>query len=134
MYKAPEMDSNKNAAAPLSLLDVGKCRIMNMVDFSSIWIFGPLQSRATPGTNHIRSWEPMPQDCYHACLSQFGSVIVSSLSLPSLYPHTLYKRSQHLAPRLQQRVSDDNLQEALQAFPPVLNHIVREAIREDFAR
>lgn len=70
---------------------------------------------------------------YHACLSQFGSVVVSSLFLHSRNPHTLYKCRQHFTARLQQWVSHDNLQEALKTFPPVLNHIVGEAICEHLA-
>jgi hypothetical protein len=47
---------------------------------------------------------------------------------------TLNKGGQHLAARLQQRVSDDNLQEALKAFAAVFNHVVGEAVRQDLAR
>lgn len=43
---------------------------------------------------------------------------------------TLHKTCQHLAPRLQQRVSNHDLQKPLQSFPPVLNHVVAEPVRE----
>lgn len=46
---------------------------------------------------------------------------------------TLDKRGQDLAPRLQERVADDNLQEALQAFATVLDDVVGEAVGEDLA-
>lgn len=51
-----------------------------------------------------------------------------------MYPQTLYKCRQHLTARLQQWMSNDNLQEPLQPLPPVLNHIVREAVGQDLAR
>lgn len=47
--------------------------------------------------------------------------------------HTLNKRRQHLAPSLQQRVPNHNLQKLLQPCPPVLNDIVAEAVGEDLA-
>lgn len=47
---------------------------------------------------------------------------------------TLYETSQNLTPSLQKRMSDHDLQEALQALPPVLDDIVTKAIREDLAR
>jgi hypothetical protein len=47
---------------------------------------------------------------------------------------TLNKGCQHLAARLQQRVSDDNLQEALEALAAVLDHVVGEAVCQDLAR
>ena len=76
---------------------------------------------------------------YQAFRSQFGSSrpYSSASHSPNDNRHlissaklTLHKRPQNLTPRLQQRMSHDNLQEALQAFPPMLNHIVREPIRE----
>ena len=48
--------------------------------------------------------------------------------------HTLHKTRHNLTPRLQQRMPNHNLQEALQAFPPVLNHVVRESVGKDLAR
>jgi hypothetical protein len=42
----------------------------------------------------------------------------------------LHKCSKNLAARLQQRVSDNDLQELLEAGPPALNHIVTEPVRE----
>lgn len=47
---------------------------------------------------------------------------------------TLHETRQHLAPRLQQWVSNDNLHESLQALPAMLNHVVTEAIGKDLAR
>jgi len=46
---------------------------------------------------------------------------------------TLHKSRQHLAPRLQQRVSHHDLHEPLQPLSPVLDHIVAEAIRKDLS-
>ena len=46
---------------------------------------------------------------------------------------TLHKTGQHFTTRLQQRVAYHNLQEALQSLPPVLNDIVAESIRKNFA-
>jgi hypothetical protein len=46
----------------------------------------------------------------------------------------LYECRQNLAASLQQRVASYYLQKALQAYPPVLNHIVRETVCEDLAR
>jgi len=34
---------------------------------------------------------------------------------------------------LEERVSDDDLEETLEAFPTVFNHVVGEAVCEDFA-
>lgn len=48
--------------------------------------------------------------------------------------HTLNKRSQHLAPRLQQRMADHNLQKLLQPRPPALNHIITKPIRKHLPR
>lgn len=36
----------------------------------------------------------------------------------------LNESRQHLAPRLQERVAHDNLEESLQSFPSVLNNVV----------
>lgn len=47
---------------------------------------------------------------------------------------TLHETSQHLTPRLQERVPDDYLQKPLQPFPPVLDHVVAEAVREHLPR
>lgn len=46
---------------------------------------------------------------------------------------TLHKAREDLAPSLQQRVADDDLQEALQALAAVLDHVVAEAVGEDLA-
>lgn len=43
---------------------------------------------------------------------------------------TLYETRQDFASRLQQRVTSNNLQEPLQTFPSVLNHIITEPIGE----
>jgi len=40
----------------------------------------------------------------------------------------LHKRAQHLAAGLQQRMADDDLQEALQTFSSVLDYVVAEAV------
>jgi len=45
----------------------------------------------------------------------------------------LHKPRQHLTPRLQQRMAHHDLHEPLQTLPPMLNHIITESIREDFA-
>jgi hypothetical protein len=42
----------------------------------------------------------------------------------------LHECSKNLAARLQQRVSNNDLQELLQPSPPTLDHIVAEAVRE----
>lgn len=77
------------------------------------------------------------QDCidHHAFRSQFGSVGTTSVRCSDLelFQCTLHKRPQHLTPSLQQWVSHYNLQKPLQSFPSVLDHIVREPIREDLA-
>lgn len=48
--------------------------------------------------------------------------------------HTLDKAGQYLTTSLQQRMPNNNLQEALQALPPMLNHIITEPIRKYFSR
>lgn len=48
--------------------------------------------------------------------------------------HTLNERGQHLAPRLEQRVPDDDLEELLQAGPAALDDVVAEAVGEDLSR
>lgn len=62
-----------------------------------------------------------------------------SVHLPDFHPLsrsqlTLHKRREHFATRLQQRVPHDNLQEPLQAFPPMLDHIIREPVRKHLSR
>lgn len=58
---------------------------------------------------------------------------------PHQLPHVpipagvLHKRGQHLTARLQQRMADDDLQEALQALAAVLDDVVAEAVRKDLA-
>lgn len=47
---------------------------------------------------------------------------------------TLYETSQHLAPSLQKRMSNHDLQESLQALSPMLNHIIAESICKDLSR
>lgn len=47
---------------------------------------------------------------------------------------TLYKTSQHLAPRLQQRVPRHNLQEPLKPLASVLDDVVAEPVGEHLAR
>lgn len=44
---------------------------------------------------------------------------------------TLQKRAEHLAPRLKQRVTGDDLEEPLQAIAPLLNDVIGEAIGKD---
>jgi hypothetical protein len=68
----------------------------------------------------------------HVCPS-LGLLVVSYRLLQDVYPLTLYECCQNLAASLQQWVASYYLQKALQARPSVLNHIVREAIREDLA-
>lgn len=46
---------------------------------------------------------------------------------------TLDKAGQNLTASLQKRMSHHNLQEPLQTFPPMLNHIVAKAVREHLA-
>jgi len=46
----------------------------------------------------------------------------------------LYETSQNLATSLQKWMSDHNLQESLQALPPMLNHIITKSIRKDLSR
>ena len=57
-------------------------------------------------------------------------------SSPSLAgkTHTLHETRHDLATGLQQRMADHNLEKPLQSFPPMLNHIVGEPVREDLAR
>jgi len=45
---------------------------------------------------------------------------------------TLHKTRQHLTPGLQERMAHHNLQKPLQALPPMLNHIIAEAICKHF--
>lgn len=47
---------------------------------------------------------------------------------------TLHESAQHTAPRLQKRMSNNNLQEALQAPPPLFDHAVVKAVEVDFTR
>lgn len=47
---------------------------------------------------------------------------------------TLNKAREDLTPSLQQRVTNDYLQETLQSLTTVLDHIITEAISEDLAR
>ena len=47
--------------------------------------------------------------------------------------HTLYQCPKDFAPRLQERVSHHDLQEALQPFPSMLDHIVGESVCEHLA-
>ena len=70
----------------------------------------------------------VPVRIYRIPISTWRSICVWGRLSP-----TLHKSRQHLAARLQQRVADDNLQKPLQPFSPVLNHIVREAVRKDLA-
>jgi hypothetical protein len=46
---------------------------------------------------------------------------------------TLHKPPQHATPRLQQRMSHDNLQKPLQPPPPLLNHTVIEPVQVHFS-
>lgn len=59
--------------------------------------------------------------------------LASSLRRYTSTQLTLHKAPQHLTPRLQQRMPDHDLQEALQPLPSMLDHIVREAVREHLA-
>lgn len=45
----------------------------------------------------------------------------------------LYKCRKHFAASLQEGVSDDNLQEPLQALPTMFYHVVRKAVCQDLA-
>jgi hypothetical protein len=47
---------------------------------------------------------------------------------------TLHKGGEDLTPSLQKRMAHHNLQEPLQALPPMLNHIIAKAVREDLPR
>lgn len=47
--------------------------------------------------------------------------------------HTLNKARQDLTPCLQQRMPGNNLEEPLQSFPSMLNHIITEAVRKDLS-
>lgn len=46
---------------------------------------------------------------------------------------TLYKGGEHLAPRLQERMADDDLEELLEPGAAVLDDVVAEAVGEDLA-
>ena len=46
---------------------------------------------------------------------------------------TLHESCENLAPSLQQWVADDDLQESLQPFAAVLDHVVTEAVGKDLA-
>jgi hypothetical protein len=48
--------------------------------------------------------------------------------------HTLNKRRHDFTPRLQERMARHYAQELLQPLPPMLNHVVAEAVRKDLAR
>lgn len=60
-------------------------------------------------------------------------ISISSLNQRSSQ-RTLDESSKHFAPRLQKRMAHDNLQEPLESFSPVLNHVVGKAVREHLAR
>ena len=47
---------------------------------------------------------------------------------------TLHKSTQHAAARLQKRVSDNDLEEALQSSPPFFDHAIVESVEVDFTR
>lgn len=86
---------------------------------------------------------------HHALRSQFGSrrsavstwptVTEAKSSRKSSFPgtrrrHTLYIAREDFTPRLQKRVTGDNLQETLQALAAMLDDVVAEPVCKDLAR